>query len=170
MTTRRQRAGFAGVTKLRKTLRRLEPEAKQGIKDSFRDAAERIHYDSLVNLRSKVSGEGSGDLAASIGIKYGRDGFTAVIGPGADTVKINKSPFNTALYVSKRAKHDAWQFFKGYWFEFGTKGNPGKNIPPQPARPFMNPAYDANKGELMRDLQGVIAKTLTELSQGSDNG
>jgi hypothetical protein len=161
-----RRSGFAGVTKLRKTLRRLEPEATEGIKDAMRDAAEKIHFDSIINLRSQLSGKGEGELEYSVTYKMGRDDMTAVIGPGAKHVKITKNPFDTTQYKSKPSKHSAMQFFKGYWFEFGTKGDPENNIPPQPARPFMNPAYDANKDKILKDVQGEIHDVLQDLTNG----
>lgn len=162
--------GYAGINKLRKTLKRLEPDATKEIKTVFARGAEDIWRDAVNNLQSKLSGEGHGDLLASVTIKYGRDGLTAVIGPGAKRVTINKSPFNTRLYVTDSAKHEAWQFFKGYWFEFGTKGYPEHNIPPQPARPFMNPAYDSNKTRITYGVQKAVRDTMISLASGSDNG
>lgn len=167
MSTARQRSAFRGVNKLRRTLRRLEPESLDGIKAAFKRGAETIHFDAISN----AMGQGiydTGDMVASIAINYGRDGLTAVIGPGADTVKINKSPFNTTLYVSNKAKTAAWNFFKAYWAEFGTKGYPAKNIPPQPARPFMAPAFDSNKDRIAREVQREIRMTLQKVSSGPD--
>jgi len=103
----------------------------------------------------------------SISYKIGRDGMTAVIGPGASHVRITQNPFDTTKYKSKPSKHAAMQFFKAYWFEFGTKGvnrvlrGGGKLvIEPQPARPFMNPAFDMNKDWIIRKTQAGISATL----------
>jgi hypothetical protein len=166
----RRKYSYAGLPKLRKTLQRLEPDAVKDIKTVFYQGAEAIWMDAVNNLQSKLSGDGYGDLLASVTIKYGRDGMTAVIGPGAKTVTINKSPWNTRLYVKDSQKHEAWQFFKGYWFEFGTKGYPEHNIPPQPARPFMNPAYDTNKGRITKGVQKAVHDALISLASGPDNG
>jgi HK97 gp10 family phage protein len=161
-----RRSGFAGVTKLRKTLRRLEPEATEGIKDAMLEGAERIQRDALVNLRSQLSGRSEGELERSITYKMGRDKMTAVIGPGAKHVKITKNPFDTTQYKSKPSKRSAMNFFKGYWFEFGTKGHPESNIPPQRARPYMNPAFDSNKNKLVKEVQAEIREVLRDLTDG----
>lgn len=160
--------GYSGMNKLRKTLKRLEPESVKGIKTELASGAESIWMDAVVTLQSKLSGNGYGDLVASMTIKYGRDGLTAVIGPGAKTVTINKSPWNTRLYVKDKQKHEAWQFFKGYWFEFGTKGYPEKNIPEQRPQPFMQPAYDGNKNRIFKNIQKEISDTLFKLSNQTD--
>ena len=159
------RSGFSGVTKLRKTLRRLEPESVKKIKVAFNNGAEAIQFDAMSN----AMGEGlidSGDMISSISIKYARDGLTAVVGPGADVIKVNKSPFNTNLYVSAKSKWHAAQFFKAYWAEFGTKGDPSRNIPPQRATYFMAKAYDMNKRRIRRDIDHAVDVTLTNLARG----
>jgi len=165
---RTRKYGYAGVGKLRRTLNRLDPETVAGVKESLRNTAEAIHYDALMNLQRVLSGEGFGDLQYQMEIAYGRDGLTAVVGPGAKAVKISKSPFNTKLYVSEKSKYGAWQFFKGYWLEFGTKGYPKDNIPPQPARPYLNPAYDANKVRGIADIKRAVNRVLTDLAQEPD--
>jgi len=157
--------GYAGISKLRKTLQRLEPEAVAGVKEAFQQGAETIHYDVLQNgMAHKLTG----DMLSSVAVKYGRDGLTAVIGPGADVVTVNKSPFNTTLYVSQKRKWHAWQFFKAYWIEFGTKGAPDRNIPPQPAQPFVGPAFDANKGAISKNVQSKIHAVIAKLASGPD--
>jgi len=92
--------------------------------------------------------------------------MTVLIGPGADRLKVSKSPFNTTLYKTNKDKEAAFNFFKGYWFEFGTKGDPKRNIPRQRAMPFMNPAYDSNKEWILRRVKSGLAFTLKEASDG----
>lgn len=155
--------GYAGLSKLRKTLRRLEPEAAEGIKTSFKHGAELIQYDIIQNgLQHRITG----DMLRSVDVKMGRDGLTAVIGPGASRIRIGKSPFDTTMYKSAEGKHQAFQFFKAYWIEFGTKGYPERNIPAQPAQPFVQPAYDANKGWIVRNVQDEIRATLRNVTSG----
>jgi len=126
-----QARGYSGVTKLRKTLRRIDPELTKGVKTAIQQGSETIHFDISLNAQSHRF---TGDMIDSISIKYGRDGMTSLIGPGAKWVSVSKSPFNTALITEKNA-WGAWQFFKAYWLEFGTKGAPDRNIPAQPAPP-----------------------------------
>jgi len=152
-----QARGYAGVSKLRKTLRRIEPETVTGVKAAIRKGAEAIETDILINGQSHHL---TGDMLASVAIKYGRDNMTAVIGPGAESISVNKSPFNTTLYVSQKSKYNAWQFFKAYWLEFGTKGSPDLNIPPQPATPFVQPAWDSNKTWLVSEVRAAVNTAL----------
>lgn len=157
--TQSKRRAWRGGNKLRRTLRRLPDDIAGGVKEDIRRGAENIANDAAVYAYS-LGLYDTGDMIESIEANIGRDGLTAVIGPGAKRLKISKSPFNTTLYVKDRDKHAALQFFKAYWAEFGTKGAPSKNIPPQPATPFMNPAYDANKGEILKNLDKSIGDAL----------
>lgn len=156
---------FKQSNKLRRTLSRIEPGIVKGVKAELKSAAEHIHYDAILNASMQGLSD-TGDMIASIAIKYGRDGLTAVIGPGAEVIKINKSPFNTTLYVSDKSKYMAWQFFKGYWAEFGTKGSAKHNIPAQQARPFMQPAYDSNKAAYSKSVRAAVKNALEQASGG----
>ena len=157
--------GYAGFNKLRKTLKRLEPESKAEIVKVFESGASDIERDAIGGAYSAGLYK-TGDMIEAITVKYGREHMTAVIGPGADRVKISKSPFNTTLYVTDRDKRAAWQFFKGYWAEFGTKGSAKHNIPPQQATPFMQPAFDANKDHISRSVQAAVGKVIAKVSAG----
>lgn len=161
----RRRSSFSGIRKLRRTLRRIDPEVTADLKVTFRNAAETISNDAAAGAYAQGLYD-SGDMIASITYKMGRDGLTAVIGPGADRIKISKNPFDTTLYVKDRDKHAAMQFFKAYWAEFGTKGVPSKGIPPQSATPFLNPAFDANKGWIARQTKDGISASLRAASNG----
>lgn len=153
--------GYSGLTKLRKTLRRIDPETTAGVKESIQRGAEAIETDILINGQAHRI---TGDMLGSVAIKYGRDKLTAVIGPGASSISVNKSPFSTTLYVTNTSKFNAWQFFKAYWIEFGTKGAPSRNIPPQPAKPFVQPAWDSNKTWLISDVKAAVKKAIQRAS------
>jgi HK97 gp10 family phage protein len=155
-----RKSGFFGANKLRKTLKRLDPEITSGVKLAVKLGAEDISNDAAAIAYSKGIYD-TGDLVDSIEVQLGREGLTALIGPGAKRLKISKSPFNTTLYVTDRDKYAAWQFFKGYWAEFGTKGDPANNVPPQTPRPFMQPAYDANKGTMSTQIQKAVNRALS---------
>ena len=161
--TRRQRAGLVGVSKLRRTLRRLEPEMLTGIKTEFEKGAQAIEADMLSNAMA-LGLYDTGDMVDAISYKMGRDGLTGLIGPGASHMKVSKSPFNTTLYKTKPSKHMAMQFFKAYWAEFGTKA--GKRGGPQPATPFVTPAFDANKDWIAKNTRDEIGKVLMQVSAG----
>ena len=141
MSTARQRRGFAGVTKLRRTLRRLEPETVAEIKKVIVRGAQAIEADMMISIPKDT-----GDTASNISYKIARDGLTAQIG-----------------FVGKKAVEKG---FVARFIEYGTKGSAKQNIPPQPARPFMGPAFDANKGWIVRDAQREIGIVLQRLAAG----
>ena len=68
---------FKQSNKLRRTLRRIEPEMIKGVKQELKSAAEHIHFDAITNAHRQGLID-QGDMVASIAIKYGRDGLTAV--------------------------------------------------------------------------------------------
>lgn len=135
------------------------------LKKSVRDAGEAIKQDQIAGAPVD-----SGDLVREIDVKYGRDGLTLVVGPGARHVSISKNPFDTGVRMSNPKKHALMQFFKAYWYEFGTKGYPARNIPAQPARPFLIPAYDRNKAWAINNIQRGVRLALRRASQGAGNG
>lgn len=159
---RRRRSGLAGVTKLRKTLRRLDPEIVKDLKTVVREGGEAIKQDQIAGAPVR-----EGDLVREIDYKLGRDGMTVVVGPGAKRVNIASTlPFGEArMNLSPAKGHALLQFFKAYWYEFGTKGSPKRNIPPQAAKPFLIPAYDINKEWMLRRARKAIAEALAKASQ-----
>lgn len=167
--SKRKRSAWRGVTKLRKTLRRIDPEVTKELKESFEQYASNI-ADTAAYIAYSKGLYDEGDLIASIEYQMGRDGLTALIGPGAKRIKISKSAFDTRLYVKNKDKHAALQFFKGYWAEFGTKGATDRNIPPQVPRPFMNPAYDAYKDKITRETRRMVAGILRQATRETTDG
>ena len=160
-----RRSRVSGVNTLRRKLRRMPEDIQREIKDPLRDGLNRIGRDA----RSRAPVD-QGDLRASIDVKMSRDGLSGIVGPGASAAEIvrrrtgsvfgrnAKSGKNKGkpIRLSKMNKHLYWQFMKAYWAEFGTKGNPEKNIPKQDARPFMGPARDTNiRGIRLRISKGV---------------
>lgn len=158
-------SNFRGVAKLRRTLRRLDPDVTEGIKRTIENGARDISNEAAYRANSLGLFD-TGDMIQSITYKLGRDGMTAVIGPGAKHVKISKNPFDTTQYVSRPSKQSAMNFFKAYWAEFGTKGDPTLGIAPQPATPFMNPAYDNNKDWIVRKTRQGISAALRDATRG----
>jgi HK97 gp10 family phage protein len=165
-STYRQRRGLQGVSKLRRKLRRIIKQADNSIRPAIEQTAYAIELDAQ-NFAPKLSGE----LALSIETKISGDGLGAVIGPGAKSAAVAREARGTAfatrstVKLGNVSKKKLFNFFKGYWQEFGTKGTPGKNIPPQPAQPFMTPAFDVNKdygkrliGKEVQDLLRRVAR------------
>jgi len=164
-----------GVNRLRRTLRRAPDEISDGVVEVVRNGAEAVRLDAVTRVPVD-----EGDLRRSIDVKYGRDGLTAVVGPGASAAELaarkNKraggvrSAFGAArradVRLSKAKSEELFQYFKGVWIEFGTKGVPSRNIPPQPARPFMRPAMDVNRRYFTEESRRAIRRALDQLSTG----
>lgn len=165
-------SGIRGINHLRRTLRQIEPEISDGVRAAILNTAEAIKQDAIAGAPIR-----EGDLVRSIDYKVGRDGFTAVIGPGAKAAEIARSrggsPFATQdrkgeiIRMSAANKKLLFQFFKGYWHEYGTKGSPKHNIPPLPARPFMQPAYLLNESYGKAQIRAAVKAALEKASRGS---
>lgn len=136
------------------------------LKTAMEEGAQAIMQDQIAGAPSD-----EGDMVREIDYKMGRDGLTSVIGPGARHVNITRNPFDTSRRMSAPGKHALFQFFKAYWYEFGTKGNPERNIPPQPARPFLLPAYDINREWILsRTRRGVRLALERAAREGTGRG
>jgi hypothetical protein len=159
---------YQGVDKVRRLLRKIEPEMTQGIRNTIEKGAKAIEADMLMGVPVD-----QGDLARSISYKLGRDGFTAYIGPGADRAKIIKTGFKDVSVKYTKAgnlssasikdKHALMQLFKAHWIEHGTK--PHGNHPGRTASPFLNPAFDANKSWILRELEDEIDGTIAKAAR-----
>lgn len=162
-----QRTGLRNVNSLRRKLRHMERIASSDIPDEIEKGARKI-----TQTAKQLVPVDQGDLQASIEYKTGRDGFTAVIGPSAKSAAVQQAAKGSAFAtrVARQAsignisKKRLFQFFKGYWIEKGTKGNAKKNIPPQPARPFMTPAYEKNRRSIVSGVASAVNNQLKRFS------
>ncbi|MDZ7711705.1 MAG: hypothetical protein U5L06_00630 [Rhodovibrio sp.] len=166
-------SSIRGTNKLRRTLRRAPDRISIGVKNAVEKGAEAVRQDAIARVQPA-------SIKRSIDIKYGRDRLTAVVGPGASAAELaarkNKraggarSAFGAArrssVRLSKAKSEELFQFFKAYWYEFGTKGVPSRNIPPQPARPFMRPAADVNRRYFTEESRRAITRALDDLRRG----
>ena len=162
-----------GANKLRRTLRRAPDEISGGVRKAVNDSAEAVRLDAVTRVRP-VS------IKQSIEIKKGRDGLTAMVGPSASAADLaarknksaggSKSAFGasrrSSVRLSKRKTEELFQFFKAYWYEFGTKGVPSRNIPPQRARPFMGPAANVNRRFFEQQSRAAVQEALRLLARG----
>lgn len=160
ITVKNQRA-------LMRKMKRLTAAIENRVAPTMDDVAKAMQLDAIQRVPKD-----SGDLARFIEVKRVDGGLTQIIGPGAKSAAVVKvqrggSPFATRKAGAKKlgnlTKYKLWQFFKGYWTEFGTKGYVTKvknkkalsdgetfygtkvDIPARPAQPFMRPAFDVNK-------------------------
>lgn len=95
----------------------VAPQVTRRVKQEITQGADDI-LEEMVSLVPKRTGS----LANALTAKVSRDGLTARVG-----------------LLSRAAFRDHF-----YWLyvENGTKGAAELNIPPQPAQPFMRPAFD----------------------------
>lgn len=154
---RRQRSGLRGVNSLRRTLRRIEPEAKTELKEAVEQGAEAILQDMIMLVPKD-----SGDLARLLNKRVARDGTTARIG-----------------LLTKKQQQDG---FYARFLEYGTKGYAAgqtrfaknsktttrvkRNVPARPAQPFIGPAFDLNKDWILERARKGIDLALARAAKG----
>jgi hypothetical protein len=161
------KSGLRGFAKLRRTLRRMEPGLLAETRAAIADGAERMAEDMRRGApRSGMVTSPPSDIVTHIAVKRGRDGLTAVIGPGARYITISRNPFDTSAKWSLKKEAARYAFFKAYWHEFGTKGSAARNIPPLPARPFMLPAFDRHKDDVTKAARLGIRRALSKAAEG----
>lgn len=153
--------GFLGVTSLRKKLRRMDPEITDGIKTEISSIAKEMETAMLGMVPVD-----QGDLAETIAHKLGRDGLTAVVGPGAASAQIKRGmkmsqqkykKDGTVTASTARNNNVRFQLYKAHWIEFGTKK--------KAARPFIQPAFDINKDRFKRNVRAAVKKAIDEAAQ-----
>lgn len=169
------RRGYSGISKFRRTIRRMEPEIQKKITRALEDSAREVEADAI-GFAILQDIKDSGDLIHSISWKLGRDKSSVAIGPSAEAATWQKRPWDNtserAKKMSVKQKQAKWQFFKGYWAEFGTagkgitaggaggKGARKSDTMPQRARPFMNPAWETNRPGISIRMRKAVKEAL----------
>jgi len=118
--------GYAGMSKLRKLLNKMEPDTRGLVSDVIEDGAQAIRADMMIGAPVD-----DGDLVRSISYKLGRNGLSAYIGPGADRASIAKRGFGQSqrrytkggslTSATLKDDHARLQLYKAHWYEHGTK-------------------------------------------------
>ena len=127
----RRRSSFAGVPKLRKTLKRISTGIDAPVKVEMKKAAEKIGDDA----RARTPIGATGDLQKSLVVKMSQDGISARIGyhPNAPGFKL------------------AWR--KAGWragfVEFGTVKKPGGVF-------MVNNAWEMNRRGLIKNVNKAV--------------
>lgn len=130
----RRGSGLRGVNNFRRLLRRLPSDVSQEVRNEISEGAELIEYDAKVLVHKD-----SGDLAASISHKLGRDGLSAQIG-----------------FSSKWKRLWRQAGWRAFFEEFGTSH--------QRAHPFLFPAWEKNRADITKRISRAISNTLDQLS------
>lgn len=152
------------MSKLRKTFQRMEPAQQYHLTKVLESAGREIKFDAIgIAIIKDIKDTGA--MIGSIDYKMGRDKSSVVIGPGAAATQWQKTPFDNTSAAAKKLsikqKQAKWNFFKGYWAEFGTKGPV-----PQKPRSFMNQAFEENKAGIQASVRRAVKNALEEASSG----
>ena len=139
-----RRSGLAGVSRLRRTLKRMPPEFTDAARKSVSEAAELIKFQQLRDVPVET-----GDLAQSIEIRLGSDKLSAEIGPGARTKKAQR-------LAGWRAK----------FTEFGTEPS-RKRKGGTPAKPFVVPSLEKHRGEVIQMIDDGVDRALAGFNDTS---
>jgi len=131
-STARQRSGLRGVSELRRALKGLPVSMRKEIGVVVADTAIKVQTDMY-----QFAPKETGITASHIGSEMSGDKLVARVG----MVDL------PAGFVAK-------------FIEYGTKGDPERNVPPQPARPFIMPALDANETQIMGMMREAVRKAL----------
>jgi len=172
--SRSQQRGFQGVTKLRRTLRRLDPELTQEIRDLVTEAGKDLEADIkryAVNLKRTDA------MYDSIGYKVSRDGFTVIAGVEAPSTKIQgrvvlgkiarKTTKSGRLTLATSKKLSArMNIYKAIYHEFGTKGAPDQNIGPLMPTYMHQKAFNGLKPGMQAKFAKAIDKALRSAASG----
>lgn len=160
-----------GVSRLRRLVNRIEPSATAELRAVIADGA--VQLQSGIRQGAPVD---SGLTASMIEVSASRDGLAALIGPGAKGVKLAERKgggsvfgafFGRKVTLQARTRRRVTAFVRAYWAEFGTKGFKKRNIPPQAARPFIAPAFDAVRGALTGRAKAALRKALEAARSGA---
>lgn len=174
--------GLQNVSSFRRKLRNMQKVLEDSaIPPAIRESAQDIRDEAV--RRVPID---EGTLANSIELKTSADGLTAVIGPAAKSAAIQRAASGSAFAnrstskpLGALSKKKLFQFFKGYWLEFGTKGHTVKvkskktladggggfygkevSIPAMSPRPFMGPAFDATKNANIAKVRAAVNSVL----------
>ena len=155
-----------GRNSLKRKLRRVAPAVTEEIAEELRIGAERVALDAR-----GLAPRDQGDLAAAIERKESNRGLSQAVGPGVRGYEADRRGRRRVLRgltgtISAASRDLLFQFSKGLWHEFGTKGDPERNVPPLPATPFMGPAFRLNVGRIRQRVRRAIRTTLDRVSRG----
>lgn len=164
-----RRSRILGDFKLRRTLRNIHKTMDNQLKPAMQQAADLV-LDDMRQLIPKDTGAAANALEAFVA----KSGLDAQIGI--------------------RGKKKQREFFYLRFVEFGTKGTHGAkrsggrkrrdtnksdgesffgkhpDIPALPARPFMGPAMDMNRDEIITIIRGAIDATLKRAASSGEGG
>lgn len=142
----------------------MDSETTAEVRAAIKAIARDVKVDAIQIATTKGIEE-TRQMISHIDHKVSRDGFTAVIGPGAGHAKIRKQvkakkkKDGTDTKATIRHKDARWALYKGVWHEYGTSAG----LDP---RPFMEEAWDANSGPARRVMRGAVKRAIEKAARG----
>lgn len=123
--------------RFRRLMQRLPDTITRNIAATIEESAQAVYADAVARVPVDT-----GDLRAAIGLRT--TATSAEVG-----------------FSSKRFRR---QWKKAGWrakfVELGTKGSAARNIPPMAPRPFLRPAFEANRRWIMERHRAAVAAAL----------
>lgn len=123
--------------RFRRLMNRLPDDMTDPISKAIAESTEAVWADAVTRVPINT-----GELQRSIGKR---------VTPTSGEVGFSSKRFR------REWKKAGW---RALFVENGTKGSPAHNIPPQPARPFLRPAFEANREWIMQRHRRAVAETL----------
>lgn len=129
--------------KLRRLFQRLDTDIAAPVRAEIVESGHRLFDEAARGIP-----QDTGELRQSLGLRFGT--FSAEV--GFDPKRL-----------PQQWKAAGW---RAHFTHNGTKGSPDRNIPPQPARPFLRNAWDRMKDEMMQRQRKAVASALAKASGG----
>jgi HK97 gp10 family phage protein len=145
--------------RLSRLLRRLPDDVREPIKEAIAEGAQKV----LLAAKEKVPKK-TWTLHNAITGKLSRSGLSAEVGILTKTAKrkayyAHFVEFGTAGY---KAGDKRYYKSKGKVYSRTVK----RNVSAQPARPFLHPALEENKADIIKEIDTAVNSALQKASKG----
>jgi len=118
----------------------------------------------MQRLPDRMTDEISAEIARSALLVAADASMRVPIDTGALRDSIGVRITKTSAEVGFDPKRFRRKWKKAGWravfVEKGTKGAPGRNIPPMAARPFLRPAFEANRQQILDRHRAAVVRLL----------
>lgn len=160
-----RRSRILGDFKLRRLLRNIHKTLDNELKPAMQEGADKILAD-MQRLAPKDTGAGAAALTAFVA-KSGLDAQIGLRGKKANRkfyylrfIEYGTKGVSGEKRAGNRNRRDSNKSDGEHWF--------GKypDIPARPAHPFVRPAYDLNRDEMVALIRQAIASTLARAAGG----
>jgi HK97 gp10 family phage protein len=162
--------------RFRRLMQRLDSAMTEPVTRAIAESSKKVHADAVARIPVDT-----GALKHSIGIKLGKGELSGTVGfsrkefPTLWAPRLKKRQMEAAIAVMwaaalsgyggvKLGRHARGGSQAAGWrakfVELGTKGSPKDKIPAQSKRPFLRPAFEANRRWIMERHKQAVQETL----------